>query len=222
MARVARSATSIAPRVTRVLSFLGFALSVHTAPAAAQVPAAVPPSRGGHLAPPPWSGVRANPPRALARAWATPPPVRHPALHGARTDEGPVRPLFPRAEDVLRQKQERQAAMRRHPAGKGSSEPAVHPGERSSVSPTPAPHPGETPKPSGSKVATGSCSSGRVRVERGDSLWTIATSLSDPVSDERVAHLSDRIFEANRAVIGADPDLIHPGQELSVPKDCQK
>jgi hypothetical protein len=53
----------------------------------------------------------------------------------------------------------------------------------------------------------------------GDTLWDIAAALLSPAG--RSAGNIDRywrqIYRANRSVIGADPDLIHPGARLHVP-----
>lgn len=54
-------------------------------------------------------------------------------------------------------------------------------------------------------------------VAPGESLWSIVRERS-PVADD--AAVSDRVrawHGANRAVIGPDPDLIHPGQRLDPP-----
>lgn len=57
-----------------------------------------------------------------------------------------------------------------------------------------------------------------VVVTAGDSLWSIARAhLSDP-SDADVAAHWPQWYAANRAVVGADPDLIHPGQILLAPE----
>ena len=56
----------------------------------------------------------------------------------------------------------------------------------------------------------------RVTVHAGDSLWSIA--------DQRLG-AGDRwpeIYALNRAVIGADPDLIQPAQRLRMPVDTQE
>lgn len=73
---------------------------------------------------------------------------------------------------------------------------------------------GKTPRPApeqhGPKVV--------VPVRAGDSLWTIAQERLGPRAT--VADLVDywhRIHERNAAVIGADPDLILPGQRLALP-----
>lgn len=54
-----------------------------------------------------------------------------------------------------------------------------------------------------------------VRVRPGDTLWAIAAATARPGE-----HVDDRwraIWSANRDVIGPDPDLILPGQQLSLP-----
>jgi hypothetical protein len=59
-------------------------------------------------------------------------------------------------------------------------------------------------------------------VAPGECLWLIAAQrLTDPTgsapSDASVARAVDDWWQANRAVIGPDPDLIHPGQVLRPP-----
>ncbi|WP_143424926.1 LysM peptidoglycan-binding domain-containing protein [Geodermatophilus pulveris] len=55
-------------------------------------------------------------------------------------------------------------------------------------------------------------------VRPGDSLWTItAQLLGEQATAEQVLDAWPRLYAANRDVIGADPDLIHPGQELVLP-----
>jgi nucleoid-associated protein YgaU len=59
---------------------------------------------------------------------------------------------------------------------------------------------------------------GGVVVQPGDSLWSIAArALSPSASDRQVAQAWPRWWSANRAVLGADPDLIYPGTQLSAP-----
>lgn len=56
-------------------------------------------------------------------------------------------------------------------------------------------------------------------VLRGDTLWSIASrSLGPNASDASVATECQQWFDANRDVIGDDPDLIKPGQILSAPR----
>jgi LysM domain len=56
-------------------------------------------------------------------------------------------------------------------------------------------------------------------VEVGDTLWDIAAARLAPAerSAANVHRYWQQIYRANRAVIGADPDLIHPGTRLDVP-----
>lgn len=58
-------------------------------------------------------------------------------------------------------------------------------------------------------------------VQVGDSLWTIARSLLDePQPSARSIDRAWRtLWEANRAVIGADPSLIRPGTRLQLNRD---
>jgi nucleoid-associated protein YgaU len=57
-----------------------------------------------------------------------------------------------------------------------------------------------------------------VVVRRGDTLWAIAqVRLGSGTDLAATAHEVDRWYAANRDVIGADPDLIRPGQRLVPP-----
>lgn len=57
-----------------------------------------------------------------------------------------------------------------------------------------------------------------VVVRPGDSLWAIVgRHLGPDATDGAIATEWPRWYAANRAVIGADPDLIHPGQRLAPP-----
>ena len=49
-------------------------------------------------------------------------------------------------------------------------------------------------------------------VKKGDSLWKIAKQFYSQGSQWR------KIYNANRKVVGANPNLIHPGQKLVIPK----
>ncbi|WP_372594892.1 LysM peptidoglycan-binding domain-containing protein, partial [Actinotalea sp.] len=61
--------------------------------------------------------------------------------------------------------------------------------------------------------------SGSVEVEPGDSLWSIAAEHLGTADPGWVAREWPRWYEANRATIGADPDLIRPGQVLHAPAE---
>ncbi len=57
-----------------------------------------------------------------------------------------------------------------------------------------------------------------VAVRRGDSLWAIAARhLGPDASDAEIARAWPAWFEANRDVVGDDPDLLRPGQLLRAP-----
>jgi len=57
-----------------------------------------------------------------------------------------------------------------------------------------------------------------VVVRRGDSLWEIAARhLGPDASDAQIARAWPAWFEANREVVGEDPDLLRPGQRLRTP-----
>ncbi len=58
-----------------------------------------------------------------------------------------------------------------------------------------------------------------VVVHRGDSLWSIAARhLGPEASDGEIARAWPAWYAANREVIGADPDLLLPGQVLRTPE----
>ena len=57
-----------------------------------------------------------------------------------------------------------------------------------------------------------------VVVQRGDSLWGIAARhLGPDASDAEIARAWPAWFEANRHVVGDDPDRLRPGQRLQAP-----
>ncbi|WP_341928243.1 LysM domain-containing protein [Nocardioides psychrotolerans] len=57
-----------------------------------------------------------------------------------------------------------------------------------------------------------------VVVRPGDSLWTIAATALGPGADSAtVTAYWQRIHLLNHRVVGADPDVIHPGQHLALP-----
>ena len=59
---------------------------------------------------------------------------------------------------------------------------------------------------------------GEVRVSPGDSLWGLAADeLGAEAAEEDVERRWREIYAANRDVVGADPDLIRPGQRLALP-----
>jgi resuscitation-promoting factor RpfA len=67
------------------------------------------------------------------------------------------------------------------------------------------------------RVARPAASPTVVVVRPGDSLWTISARHDPGAKAARIAAEWPSWWAANRAVIGADPDLIHPGQRLTPP-----
>ncbi|MDQ4125019.1 MAG: LysM peptidoglycan-binding domain-containing protein, partial [Actinomycetota bacterium] len=53
----------------------------------------------------------------------------------------------------------------------------------------------------------------------GDTLWSIAAERLGTDDVRRIARYWPRIHRANREVIGANPDLIRPGQVLELPPE---
>ncbi|KQR16650.1 LysM peptidoglycan-binding domain-containing protein [Cellulomonas sp. Leaf334] len=91
----------------------------------------------------------------------------------------------------------------------GSATTAPAPPAEVAVETTAADHPVTAPARTGM---------GAVVVEAGDSLWSIAARHLPPgATDAHVAAAWPHWYQANSAVIGADPDLIRPGQVLTVP-----
>lgn len=61
-----------------------------------------------------------------------------------------------------------------------------------------------------------------VRVEAGDCLWHLARSrLPSSATGAEVAAAAAATYRLNRRLIGPDPDLIKPGQQLSLPLQIQ-
>ncbi len=57
-------------------------------------------------------------------------------------------------------------------------------------------------------------------VEPGDTLWALARdTLPDGATTDEVDRRWPEIYRANRDAVGADPDLIRPGQRLQLPGD---
>jgi nucleoid-associated protein YgaU len=88
-------------------------------------------------------------------------------------------------------------------------------------------HPQKPPEPSTSSATSRFPGAGSTAatylVRPGDSLWRIAErTLADrhggvPMRAE-IARFWPRIYETNRALVGANPDLIFPGQHLEIPE----
>lgn len=80
------------------------------------------------------------------------------------------------------------------------------------------PDPSPTGPPVSGPPEVGDPIDGVVVVAAGDSLWAIAADRLGPgAEDPMVASAVSDWYAANRALIGPDPDLIHPGQRLTPP-----
>lgn len=106
------------------------------------------------------------------------------------------------------------------PLGWGEESPVAQTateGSASPVSASPAPSATTSPTPTADKRTTST--SRTVIVRRGDSLWSITDDLLGPGATE-AAEISTSwplLHAANHEVIGADPDHLLPGMELTVP-----
>lgn len=91
----------------------------------------------------------------------------------------------------------------------------------------PAPGPTWTPAPvreqprvslTAQRSDAGHTASATIVVRRGDTLWDLAAAHLPPdATDAEIGSEWQRWYATNRAVIGPDPDLILPGQILSLP-----
>ena len=123
------------PFVPRTLSFLGIAIALSSGSAAAGTRTPVSPHRRTSDVAPPWSEAGGFPPprplarTGVARSDTAQASTAHPALHRGSDAQAPTAPLFPRSDERSEQ-EERKAAMRRHPSGKGKcAHHVVKPGE---------------------------------------------------------------------------------------------
>jgi nucleoid-associated protein YgaU len=63
---------------------------------------------------------------------------------------------------------------------------------------------------------------GRMEVKPGDSLWSIAAEVLETSDPARIARYWPRIHRSNRELIGANPNLIFPGQVLELPDETPR
>jgi len=68
-------------------------------------------------------------------------------------------------------------------------------------------------------ASRGSPGGERYTVRPGDSLWDIAEMKLGTEEARRIARYWPRIHRANRDIIGGDPNLIVPGQVLTLPPE---
>ena len=66
--------------------------------------------------------------------------------------------------------------------------------------------------------AARSCSGTLHRVVAGDTLWTLAARAVRSSASDRVTVAWHRLYDANRAVVGADPSALRVGVALCVPQ----
>ncbi|WP_054011926.1 LysM peptidoglycan-binding domain-containing protein [Arthrobacter sp. ERGS1:01] len=134
----------------------------------------------------------------------------------AASPVGPIDPLW-HAESV--------AAAPLHPAPSPTAKgPAVtSPAPQKPVDPAwtpqaPAADPGALARPATRQPAPAIDGGDPVVVQGGDSLWSIvAAALGPYASDVEVAQAWPEWYRVNRGVIGADPNVILPGQVLHAP-----
>jgi resuscitation-promoting factor RpfA len=100
------------------------------------------------------------------------------------------------------------------PEGFPPPRPAGRTGE---VSPTP-----RAPGAEDTEVGEPAKSVRRVVVKPGDSLWAIAAEILETSDPARIARYWPRIHRSNRHVIGANPNLILPGQVLELPDETPR
>lgn len=70
---------------------------------------------------------------------------------------------------------------------------------------------GSPPKGAGGAVAKASSAAEHYTVQPNDSLWKISEKFYGTGQKDMT------IYQANRSVIGSNPDMIHPGQKLVIP-----
>ncbi len=125
-----------------------------------------------------------------------------------------------------------QAADQESPIPDPAPEPSTAPEEPSAAAaetPSGGPAPDETPpgqEPDGDGPAPASETSSpgtspvNYEVQPGDSLWSIAADALGPEATAAdIGTAWPEWYAVNRDVIGPDPDLIHPGDQLSLPTE---
>lgn len=72
-------------------------------------------------------------------------------------------------------------------------------------------------RPSAVTVPATACAVTRV-VRPGDSVWALAAQSVPSGDPARIDRATDRIYAANRSIIGPNPALVQPGMRLCVPR----
>jgi hypothetical protein len=105
-----------------------------------------------------------------------------------------------------------------HPSGDPTASSLATPGRTPAAGPAPGPDRADAALVT-SRPAPGRSPDPAVVVRRGDTLWSIAARhLGPEATAVQVAREWPRWYAANRATIGADPDLLRPGQRLVPPQ----
>ena len=176
----------------RTFPLLGLTVLVAT-PAVARPRGHQPPTATQLTPSPPWSGsIGYPPPRLLVRTEAPPSP-----------------------------------AAEAHPGIHGRPHSSARRGERlfmraGAPSESAARRESMQRHPSGKSSAPSVACGNSYTVTSGDELWSIAARALGTEDPRRIARYWPRIHRLNRAVIGADPSLIYPGQVLKLPLECSR
>ena len=212
--RVPKGRPRLAAAFTGSLSLLGFLMTM-ASPAGAtgkRIGSPLPGSRRSPQAP--WTetgGFSPHPPVEArdiqqdptssepGEPWSIERGRVHPAVHSGSPRSARITPLFPRHVGAARPSTDAQGASRDSILERERSESMRrHPagkGLRSDRLP-------------------------RVhKVRRGESLWTIAESALGTNEPVRIARYWHKVHRANREVIGADPNILFPGQQLVLPAE---
>lgn len=214
-----RVAGEVAERVTplavrRLLTFtLGAAVGSCALPAAPVASAATAPAGRTSPVPAPESATdELVPGYAPTVAQAGPDAVSPPGGARTRVDDGPG--FLPTLEPLKGNRVDPPAPA----SASGASAPAVTRGPGYLPSAPPRVHDADGPRLLVPAPRLASSTHELVTVRRGDSLWSIASRhLGSGASDVQVAREWPRWYAANRDLIGDDPDLLVPGQQLRPP-----
>lgn len=79
------------------------------------------------------------------------------------------------------------------------------------------------PTPLPARARNRPTTAGEVTVRPGDTLWDLAAAtLPHSATETEIDRRWRQIYQHNRSAIGADPDLIRPGQRLALPPDTPR
>jgi nucleoid-associated protein YgaU len=152
---------------------------------------------------------------------------RHVAAHGQPPADVPAsaRTPEPTPEPTPESTPEPAPAPTRVPTQVQTRQPTAaptttpDPGARPEAAPAGTGAPARSDRATDTDRVTDSEARGTLVVRPGDSLWTIAAArLPAGAGPAAVDGAWRRLYAANRPPLGADPDLIHPGDVLRVPR----